>query len=142
MKDIRKSSMAGSLTVEMSFLMPVILLLIMGTILAVFYYHDKNILSGAAYETAVVGSTKAREKDEIETGELETLFRQRVYGKCILFAWSNASIEIGEKEIKVAVTAIYKYMTVSIVQRAAMTEPEKDIRELRKRESVVDNFVK
>ena len=40
----------GSMTVEMSFLMPMILFLIMGCILAVFYYHDKNILSGAAYE--------------------------------------------------------------------------------------------
>lgn len=45
----------GSMTVEMSFLMPIILFLIMGCILSVFYYHDKIILSGAAYETAVVG---------------------------------------------------------------------------------------
>ena len=56
------------MTVEMSFLMPMILFLIMGCILAVFYYHDKNILGAAAYETAVVGRTKARENDGVETG--------------------------------------------------------------------------
>ena len=66
MKDYK---VQASMTVEMSFLMPMILFLIMGCILAVFYYHDKNILSGAAYETAVVGSTKAREKEGIKEGE-------------------------------------------------------------------------
>lgn len=47
-------------TVEMSFLMPIIMLLVMSSIYAFFYYHDKNIIAGAAYETAVVGSNKAR----------------------------------------------------------------------------------
>ena len=55
----------GSITVEMSFLMPMILFLILSCILAVFYYHDKNIISGVAYETAVVGSTKAREREGV-----------------------------------------------------------------------------
>ena len=84
-KGIKKYKLQGSMTVEMSFLMPMIMFLIMGCILAVFYYHDKNILSGAAYETAVVGSTKARAKDGIKEGELEMLFYQRAKDKCIIF---------------------------------------------------------
>ena len=77
-------------TVEMSFLMPIIMLLVMSSIYAFFYYHDKNIIAGAAYETAVVGSNKAREKPGSQTGtgdksgtdaaELETLFQSRVNG--------------------------------------------------------------
>lgn len=55
-------------TVEMSFLMPIIMLLVMSSIYAFFYYHDKNIIAGAAYETAVVGSNKAREKPDSQTG--------------------------------------------------------------------------
>lgn len=47
-------ALKGSMTVEMSFLMPIILLLLMNSILAAFYFHDKNILAGAAYETAVI----------------------------------------------------------------------------------------
>ena len=84
----------GSMTVEMSFLMPMILFLIMGCILTVFYYHDKNILSGAAYETAVVGSTKAREKDGVKEGELETLFYERVKNKCIMFVCPQVSVNV------------------------------------------------
>ena len=55
-------------TVEMSFLTPIIMLLVMSSIYAFFYYHDKNIIAGAAYETAVVGSNKAREKPDSQTG--------------------------------------------------------------------------
>ena len=38
---MKRRKLSGSMTVEMSFLMPMILFLIMGCILAVFYYHDK-----------------------------------------------------------------------------------------------------
>lgn len=71
----KKHALNGSFTVEMSLLMPMILFLVMGCVLACFYYHDKNIIAGAAYETAVVGSTKAREKDGIQEAELKALFR-------------------------------------------------------------------
>lgn len=42
-----------------------------GCIRISFYYHDKNIIAGAAYETAVTGSTKVREKDGISESELK-----------------------------------------------------------------------
>ena len=96
----------GSMTVEMSFLMPMVLFLIMGCILAVFYYHDKNILSGAAYETAVAGSTKAREKGGVTKEELE--------------------------QIEVTAAASGKGMKVSVSKRAAVTDPEKYIRNMRR----------
>ena len=91
-------------TVEMSFLMPIIMLLVMSSIYAFFYYHDKNIIAGAAYETAVVGSNKAREKPDSQTGtgdrsgadvaELETLFQSRVNGKCILLSTIQGQVTV------------------------------------------------
>lgn len=122
----------GSMTVEMSFLMPMILFLIMGCILAVFYYHDKNILSGAAYETAVTGSTKARAKDGVREGELEQLFQERIKGKCILFPGAQAAVSVGEDEIEVTAAASRRGMKVSVSKRAAVTEPEKYIRNMRR----------
>lgn len=99
-------------TVEMSFLTPIIMLLVMSSIYAFFYYHDKNIIAGAAYETAVVGSNKAREKPDSQTGsgdrsgtdvaELETLFQSRVNGKCILLSTiqGQVTVEIENDTIK------------------------------------------
>ena len=122
----------GSLTVEMSFLMPMLLFLIMGCILAAFYYHDKIILSGAAYETAVVGSTKAREKEGVKAGQLESLFAQRVKGKCILIGNARANIKVGKDEIEVNATASRGQMRISVIKKAAVTEPEKHIRDMQK----------
>lgn len=122
----------GSMTVEMSFLMPMILFLIMGCILTVFYYHDKNILSGAAYETAVVGSTKAREKDGVKEGELETLFYERVKNKCIMFVCPQVSVNVEKEEIEIIAAASRKYMKISVSKKAAITNPEKKIRDLRR----------
>ena len=122
----------GSITVEMSFLMPMILFLILSCILAVFYYHDKNIISGVAYETAVVGSTKAREREGVTSEELQELFEQRLQGKCILFPGVRAKIGVGEKEIKVEGRASWNRIQMSTVKYASVTEPETYIRDIRR----------
>lgn len=127
-----KNALKGSFTVEMSLLTPFLLFVIMGCILVVFYYHDKNILSGAAYETAVVGSTLAREKDGVEESRLEELCRERINGKCILFGSLKVGITIEDKMIEVSVSARRRKMKAHVMQKAVLTQPEKYIRKLRK----------
>lgn len=124
--------LSGSFTVEMSLLMPMILFLIMGCVLACFYYHDKNIIAGAAYETAVVGSTKAREKDGVGEEELNALFRERVGRKCILFSRVKSTCEVSKEEIRVLASAKKRRMSLRVESRAAVTEPEKYIRDIRR----------
>lgn len=124
----RRILLKGSFTVEMSVIAPLILFLVLGCILTFFYYHDKNILAGAAYETAAAGSIKAREAGGTEASELEVMFRERIRGKCILFANGQARVEITDDDITVHVTASRKRMKVSLVYRAAVTEPEQQIR--------------
>ena len=53
--------------------MPVVLLCWMAVIFALFYYHDKNIIGGAAYETAIVGSEEWRWQKEIEDGNYDEI---------------------------------------------------------------------
>ena len=122
----------GSFTVEMSLLMPMILFLIMGCVLACFYYHDKNIIAGAAYETAVIGSTKAREKDGVSEGELNTLFQERTGRKCILFSRVRVISSVGKEEINVSATAKRRHMILTVKSSAAVTSPEKYIRDIRR----------
>lgn len=131
-------------TVEMSFLMPVIMLLVMSSIYVFFYYHDKNIISGAAYETAVVGSNKAREKtaertgDGSDTAELETLFQNRVKGKCILLSGIQGQVSVMDGEICVQAQASWKRLRLSVEKRAAVTEPEQKLRDIKKIKGLVN----
>lgn len=133
-----KRALKGSMTVEMSFLMPIILMLIMSSILAAFYFHDKNILAGAAYETAVVGSIKMREKDMVTEGELKELFQERSGRKCILFARDSVSVGIGKTEIHIKVSAYKGRFCLSVEKKAAVTEPESYIRDIRRAKEIVD----
>ena len=127
-----KRKLNASFTVEMSVIAPLALFLIMGCILVIFYYHDRNILSAAAYETAVVGGTKAREKEGADAGELETLFRDRVRGKCILLSQARAGVTVSEEAVRVDVTASGAGMRMSLSRQAAVTDPEKEIRRIRR----------
>ncbi|RGU90455.1 pilus assembly protein [Clostridium sp. AF15-17LB] len=129
---LKERKLNGSMTVEMSFIMPVILLLVMQCITAAFYFHDKNIISGAAYETAVVGSTKARKEGGTEEGELRELFQERIGGKCILFPGADACISISETAVVVTASASVKRMGLSVIRKARITEPEKYIRDMRR----------
>lgn len=104
----------------------------MGCVLACFYYHDKNIIAGAAYETAVVGSTKAREKDGIQEAELKALFQERVGKKCILFPGAVAVCSVSKEEIHVSAVAKRRKMLLAVESRAAVTEPERYIRDIRR----------
>ena len=122
-------------TVEMSFLTPIIMLLVMSSIYAFFYYHDKNIIAGAAYETAVVGSNKAREKPDrsgTDAAELETLFQSRVNGKCILLSTIQGQVTVEGDEVCVRAQGTWRKMKVSVEKRAAITEPEKKLRDIKK----------
>lgn len=134
-------------TVEMSFLMPVIMLLVMSSMYVFFYYHDKNVISGAAYETAVVGSNKAREKKNgkventgngADAAELKTLFQNRVNGKCILLSEIHSQVSISEDEICVQAWASWKKLRLNVEKRAAVTEPEKKLREIKKIKELVN----
>ena len=133
-----RKMLKGSMTVEMSFLMPIILFLIMSCILTVFYFHDKNVISAVAYETAVVGGTKAREKNGVTGGELQALFAERISKKCVLFPGSNVNVSIGEVKIVVTATAAKGRFGIHVVKTAAVTEPEKYIRDKRRIKEVID----
>ena len=121
----KKHALNGSFTVEMSLLMPMILFLVMGCVLACFYYHDKNIIAGAAYE-------KAREKDGIQEAELKALFQERVGKKCILFPGAMAVCSVSKEEIRVSAVAKRRKMSLAVESRASVTEPERYIRDIRR----------
>ena len=53
----------GSTVIEMAYIIPLFLGLLVLIMHAVFYYHDKAVLNGAAGETAILGAQAARRAD-------------------------------------------------------------------------------
>lgn len=129
-------TLSGSITVEMSYILPVIILLFVLTINTVFYFHDKNILIGGAAETAVLGAQMERQQGE--KADLQRFFTERISGKLILLRLTGIEIKSEKKWFKVTVCAQKGKMQLCAEQKAAIAKPEKKIREKRKLESLLD----
>lgn len=117
----------ASVSIEMSYIMPLFLFLFLLIIHTTFYYHDKAILNGAAAETAVLGAQLERRKETVDYN-LEQIFRERTAGRLIYMTDVNASIEKQEEEIIVSATVRKSGMELKICQRAVITKPEEKIR--------------
>lgn len=132
--DKDKKALRGSITVEMSYLLPTIITLFILTIYTVFFYHDKNVLIGGAAETAVLGAQAERHRGE-ET-DLQSFFKERIRGKLIWLNVTDVEIERDGKWVKVTAHAAKKWMGTSTEQKAAIPEPEKEIRKKRQLKSL------
>ena len=118
--------------------MPVVLLCWMAVIFALFYYHDKNIIGGAAYETAIVGSEEWRWKKEIENGKMEQYFQKRIENKLIFFDTVSVETAVVKDEFEVTAGAQKRKMRVSVKRSAALTVPEEKIRRKKVLQEIVE----
>lgn len=149
LKKVKFRFVKASFTIETAVVMSVILIGLHMLLLAIFYYHDKNIIAGAAYETAVVASTKLREKykgnkltgsgiEEVKD-ESEQLLFERISGKCLLFGSFERDVEISDKEVIITVSASRGRLRTDTVKKAAVTTPEKNIRDKRRLKDLLWN---
>lgn len=120
------------ITIEMAYIVPVIFLVFFLSVLGIFYYHDKDVLTACAYETAVVGSVKMRENGGVSGDTICALFRERAYGKCILFSGADVEAEIGEEEVRVYASAVRGRFRMSVSAASRITKPEEKIRKYRR----------
>lgn len=123
-----KKTLKGSYTIEAAFIVPMILSLFVVLVYVLFYYHDKNIVAGAAYETLAMGTGRM----EYDAEELSVFFQERIQGKLLLFGNIEDDIEIRKEEIRIQCEGRKKYMRFKVIQKARVTEPEEFIRNLRK----------
>ena len=114
----------GVITVELSYLFPIILMIFLVIVYTTFYFHDKNILIGAASETAVVGAQLERRPGENGRADLAGFYQ------LILFSGAEASVDTTRRWVEVSAYAERKWMRLHVVQRAALAQPETAIRRL------------
>lgn len=116
------------LTVELSYLFVLLFSIFVLVVHTVFYYHDKNILQGAASETAVLWAQLERRQNEYTDKSAETFCQERIQGKLILFSGGSVNVEQTEEEVTVIVTAEKGFMKVTVQGTAMIMKPENKIR--------------
>ncbi len=126
---IRNIKVKGSTVIEMSYIVPLFLGLFVLIMYAVFYYHDKAVLNGAASETAILGVQAERRADTHY--DLEDFFHGRVDGKLIYMTDADVTVSKTDKEIIVTASVQKSFMKLNISQKALIVNPEEKIRRMR-----------
>lgn len=116
------------LTVELSYLFMILFSIFVLVIHTVFYYHDKNILQGAANETAVLWAQLERRREKYTDKSVETFCQERINGKLILFSGGSVKAEQTKEAITIIVSAEKGFMKVSVQGTAKIMKPEDKIR--------------
>ena len=127
-----KKKLRGSFTVEATYIIPLILIVIGVAMYLLFYYHDKNVLLGTAHETAAYGAG-LRKTDE---DALENYFSSRIKGKLLLFSSLENEIKVEEEKVTFICHAKKGELSLQVACSVQRTEPEDYIRSIRKMKKI------
>ena len=135
-----EKKLKASAVVEMTYMMGVVMVMWVFILYGLFYYYDKLILSGAAYETAAVGSELIHEEEKIEELVLEKYLQERIRGKMIFMPYARANVIVKRDEIVVEAKAESKGLKLVVVRRMAVTTPEQKIRAIRTAKEMIEEM--
>ena len=127
---MKRRTCKASTVVEMAYLMPVVLLCWMLVVFALFFYHDKSVIAGAAYESAVMGTELWAEETGYRSSKIEDYFRERINGKLLFYRNVEVRIMVDQAEIRVEAEAVKYLMMLHVEEQAAVTQPEKVVRDM------------
>lgn len=128
----------GSTVVEMAYLMPVVLFTWVMAIFLLFHFHDKSILSGAAYESAIVGAELWNEERIEKEEKINRYFQERIRDKLLFYGKVESQVVMDDAQVIVTAAARRYRMNVKVEERALITNPEKGVREVLKWKELVE----
>ena len=123
-----KKSVKGSFKIEATVIIPIALFVINVLLYIMFYYHDKNVLTSAAHDSASYGSYM----EQADKGEVEAYFEERIKGKLLLFSDIKKEINIKENLVEISSSATKGMMSLKVQSAVSKTDPESYIRTIRK----------
>lgn len=125
----------GSATVEMAYVMPLIFLVFLIIVRTTFYYHDKSILDGMAYE-AVTTAVQTARNPKAKEADVETFCRERIRWKLIYFSMPEVSVNVTDDEAETTISATRGKMCIRVTRQVKIPHPEKKIRLKKKLETI------
>lgn len=119
----------ASMTIETAYLMPLFFLMFILIMRMAFYFHDKTVLYGTAYETAAKGVEISRQNNS-DNFSLDDYFQKRLGRKMIYFGRASKEITVNEEAVIVEAEASRRRMSISVRVTMPVTEPERKIRKI------------
>lgn len=118
----------GSTSIELSMMMPVILLVIVAVVNAGFYYHDKNVIYGKVFELGAIAWQQERLPSGLDVVELEIHYQESVEGKLLLFPEVTCDVKEESSGISITVTGSKGIMSIKVYRDVPIHYGEQNIR--------------
>lgn len=122
-----RKKMKGSLTIEAAIIVPLAILMFAVVISMLFYYHDKNVITGAVYEVVADGTIQAEPTKE----ELGMKLQEKVNKRLLLFSAVYVDAYMDKSKLVMECHAAKNGMTLYVKIAMNRTEPENYIRKIR-----------
>ena len=132
----------ASTVVEMAYLMPVVLLTWILVIFSLFHFHDKSVIAGAAYESAIVGAELWNDVEEEKITKIEKYFQERVKDKLLFYKNVDSEVKVEETKVEITATTARYFMKVNVKEWAVISMPEQEIRKKQCWEEAVEDAIK
>lgn len=126
----------ANVSIEVTVLVPLILMASVVVISILFYYYDKNVIKGVSYETAMVFSNEK----EVSQEEVLEYLEQHLRGKLLVFSSVGKQVLIEEDEIQIICSANKRFMQVYVESKVKRTQPEVWIRRIRLAEKLANQL--
>ena len=126
----------ANVSIEVTVLVPLILMASVVVISILFYYYDKNVIKGVSYETAMVFSNEK----EVSQEEVLEYLEQHLRGKLLVFSSVGKQVLIEEDEIQIICSANKRFMQVYVESKVKHTQPEVWIRRIRLAEKLANQL--
>ena len=128
-------NLKGSITVEMSYVLPLIIAVIVLLINTVFYYHDKAVIIGAAGEVAEAAAEDIRINGK---RDMDAMAKERIGNKLIMLKVTDVKVDKKRGEAKVSIKASKGPFRTGVSIKAEVPYPEKALREKKKAEDLLN----
>lgn len=115
-------------TAEAAIIVPLFLFVFGVSLNLLFYYHDKNVIGAAAYETVAIGSGRS----DMDKDGLEGYFQKRVEGRTFLFSKVTGKVEMSDEKVEITCETSKGIMRIVVNREMCLTDPEDSIRSIRK----------
>ena len=122
----------ASITVEMSYILPMILFLTVFIIHIVMFYHDRTLINAAACETVEYEIEKVRNESNKNIVSGEEFFNENVGNRLLWLKVNSVGVSVGKDVVSVKVKATNGIFTSGVSVEGKVPYPEKYIRSKRK----------
>lgn len=119
----------GSATIEVAYMMPIMILIITVTVYLGFFFHDKIILQGVIYEGVVIGYTTYRTEGDVSVEDIEDFIAEKSTQRFVYFPEPEVTIEVTDTAVIVEGVTQRNQMTITVSKEMQLWEPESEIRE-------------